>query len=383
MNLEHPDIVEITGNLYCKTPEALDFLLSTLRENEYSIKNLRESRANDNFHSNVTVEQMERDGWSLWYASMPDTIRKAKCGSCGGYVSTRGCKAHGTKCSLCGEVLHYDIIDGSIIRFMFPEQEYTMTCPQMRMKAKSWDDETGELLLYLDEDAYVYRIGVTEEDPKEILAQFSDCWEPVEQDDVRYIKVIKTKDYDPKVSINTMDIHGHYHNSNIVNVYKGKEYSEWNFGREGLPIPESISIYETWHWAPLPPSEYLFEKIMRAAGQVSRKEYGSYSVSGVPVERMSKFIEHFTELDHKEFERRLPLISLQCPDFIDELCDFCDGKSVRNRRAERIKEIDKMNVTPRGGVRYYYKDGTIEEIYVPGVFLESMLAGCSEGVLED
>jgi hypothetical protein len=61
-------VVVIGGNPYAKTPAALEALLAELRTIGYQIDNLRE--ADYRKKDDVSVETMEKNGWSLWYAHL-------------------------------------------------------------------------------------------------------------------------------------------------------------------------------------------------------------------------------------------------------------------------------------------------------------------------
>ena len=129
-----PDVICIRRDLYIKTPEALQQVLEKLRLIGYRIDNLRE--AEDRQKRGHSVEEQERAGWSLWFASLNDDvgIRYGKCDFCGQYISYRGIRAHGRKCEHCGAVIYEHIIDGSEVEFAFEGQPYTFS--KLRFTAK-------------------------------------------------------------------------------------------------------------------------------------------------------------------------------------------------------------------------------------------------------
>ena len=98
------DIVTVTGSLYVKSREALERLFGELKSTGYKVESLRESdwRKRDG----VTVEQMEQNGWSMWFAKLPD-IRRGKCKSCDSLINTMGIQMHGHTCEECGEITYY------------------------------------------------------------------------------------------------------------------------------------------------------------------------------------------------------------------------------------------------------------------------------------
>jgi len=119
---------------------------------------------------------------------------------------------------------------------------------------------------------------------------------------------------------------GHVNNHDIVNLYKGEEFSE--YGR--LPLPESHSIYEAWHWAPLEPSPKLHEKIIHAAGMVSRKDYwyqdGRPAFYDIHFMRMNRFVKHFTSLDYNAWQDMMAHAPVDGPGMIDAIAHFCSDK---------------------------------------------------------
>jgi hypothetical protein len=315
------DVVWICGNLYCKTPEALDIALEQARSIGYEIKDSRtdESRA--------TPEKMEQNGWSLWYASLD--VRRAKCGSCGFYMSMAGTRVHGHTCENCGAVTYREIVEDSTVRFSFRGDEYVMFGPELVMKVKRWDDQNS--WLYLKYGFEGRSIGTLIGDKAEAyLTEHAGKWELVEEDGERLLKVhyargLYVQDDDV---LNVRDIWGHEFNSTEVKVWDGKEYSTW----DSLPVPESFSIYETWHWAPLGPSPDLYKRILSAAGQTSRKEYwyqdGRRAYEPRVFETMGIFVRHFTTLDADRWDRESKHFRLDGPGGIDDVAKFCDPNAV-------------------------------------------------------
>ena len=338
---DHEDIVFMTGDAYCLSAEGLKHLLSELHRLGYDVKDLTTEEERNNSigrHRVYTPEEMRENNHSIYYASLH--LSNAKCGSCGKLSTITGSRVHGHKCPHCGEVMYYEMVDGSLFRFRFRDEEYRMIEKQPVLKVKSWDIETGELLLYRDKDARLYGLTVEgDESPEEILEKNKNAWEPVTIDGERFIKVI----YDryPHLfgreqrleGVECMDIHGHYFNSSQVQVWDGKEYSEFDFKKE-IPVPVSLSIYEAWHSLPWKADEVLHEKLLRAAGQVARQDYyhgGQHFNSPVIYDRIYKAIKYFTELDENEFKEVFPFMRKDGPGFIEDLGAFCAGDKAKIR----------------------------------------------------
>jgi len=316
MNMfEHIDgVIAISGDLYVKTPEALEVLLAELRTTGYQIDNLRESDLRKRLHADVDVEMMEKNGWSLWYAHLD--VRRGKCGSCNGLISVAGICCHGHQCELCGAVTYYKVIDGSMVRFSFVQRdgdEHGMA--DITMKAQRWDTEAGYLYLYPEIHDGLW---LRDKQTKRYFEANRDKWEEVTEDGQRLIRVRYPEPWDYEVSaINPSEIHPHSWNHKIVLVWEGKEYDEYS---RDFPLPKSISIYETWHWAPLERSPRLHERIIHAIGMVS--DCGYYYQDGQPafydlhLENMRRFVEHFTELDLEEWDRVIPRTDRSGPGMI-------------------------------------------------------------------
>lgn len=312
-------VVEIGGDLYVKTPEALETLLRELRDVGYQIDNLREST--DRLEHNMSVAEMEARGLSLWFAKLD--IRRGKCGSCGGIISIRGIRVHNHKCELCGAVTYQEIVDGSIVRFKFRSATSSHRTT-IRLLAHHWDAEEGYLYLY--PGTLLGGFNLTGHDAAAYMDAHKELWENVTVDGLELIKVryIRGLQNDGSSAIEPYNISGSVYNHRIVNVWDGKEYDEFF---SNLPVRDMISIYEAWHWSPLPITRTLHERILSAAGQVSDKGY--YYQDGRPAfderhwRRMAAFVRHFTSLDADAFDRAWPRFRRDGPGGIDDLAAFC------------------------------------------------------------
>ena len=329
LNLTNQDdsIVVISGGLYVKTPAALETLLSELRGIGYEIDNLREEK--HRLERGTSVETMEKQGWSLWFAKVD--VRRGKCLSCNGIISTLGIQSHGHTCELCGAVTYAKIRDGSTVRFSFipRDGEESGGMADIKMKAKRWDAKEGYLYFYPEVLDGLWLRG---DRAKQYLDANKDKWEEVRERGRRLIRVKYPHSWDYEVSaINPSEIHGHYWNHRIVRVWQGKEYGEWG----GLPIPDMLSIYEAWHWPKHKKSPTLHSTILHACGQTDDKGY--HYQDGTPYfqpghwQNMSTFIRHFTELDADKFDKAWPKFRKDGPGGIDDLANFCHKKAaVRN-----------------------------------------------------
>lgn len=321
-------VIEVGGDLYVKTQAALEILFDELRKVGYQIDNLRE--ADHRKQDNISVETMEKDGWSLWFAKID--VRRGKCKSCNGLIDTRGILSHGHRCELCGEVTYYHIVDGSTVRFSFIQKDENESgMADIAMKAKRWDTETGYLYFYPELFEGLWLRG---DQVKQYFEANKDKWEETIEEGQRLIRVKYPQPWDYDASaINPSDINGHYWNHKIVRVWDGKEYDEW---LSDFPLRETINIYEAWHWAPLKRSPRLHEKIIHAAGMVS--DCGYYYQDGRPafcdvhLERMRVFVEHFTELNLKKWDQMIQCADKSGPGMIRAIAGFCHNKAeVQNR----------------------------------------------------
>lgn len=352
ITINSEDVVWIGGDLYCKTPEALTIALEQIRGIGYEVKDER-SDGRSIKEGRVTVEQMELNGWSLWYASL-DT-RRGKCDFCGSYITTADIRAHGTTCTECGEVIYRKLIDGSTVRFSFVDDgERSMFSPELNMEVKRWDTDGG--WLYLKYGFLKGGLGVVIGDKAEAyLAANPDKWELVEEDGEHLIKVRYFNDFyvNPESTISMMDTMGHESHARIVKVWEAVEYSEY----ERLPIPDSFSIYETWHWAPLDASPILHKKVLGAVHNHDDK--GWHYQDGRPWFRletfaeMGKFVRHFTTLDADAWDEQSQRFRLDGPGGIDDVAAFChpeaeveDRPNIGNFLVGFSKAMSGQHLTP-------------------------------------
>ncbi len=328
------DAVWVAGDLYCKTPEALEIALETLRTTGYTVTDQRIDGYSIK-EGRTTPEQMEQNGWSLWYARLED-IDRGKCKSCQSYISRQGIRMHGHTCEACGEVTFYEMVEGSTISFRFVSTEHGWFDPYLRMTVKRWDTDGGWLYLRREIEPAGWAM-MTPEQAEVYLDEHCDKWELVDEDGQQLIKLrFHMRHFgdpvDDQTVIEPKDIFGHHINYDEVKVWESKEYSQYAFGDKRLPIPESISVYESWHWAPLEASPTLHERIIRAVHHVS--DAGYYYQDGRPAwsrrsyEDMGVFVRHFTTLDADKWDRESFRFRLDGPCGIADVARFCHPDAV-------------------------------------------------------
>lgn len=323
-----PGVMAIGGNFYAKTPVARDTLLAALRVIGYNVEDLR--TASYRKREGVSVATMERDGWSMWYAKLD--IQRGKCGSCGGFISTFGIQFHGHKCELCGAVTYYDITPGSEVRFSFvPKEGQEHSMADIKMKVRWWDVDAGYLYFHPEVKAGLW---LREDRAQAYLHANADKWQAVEEDGERLIRVLyRNSCYLEDSVISPADISGHYWNYRIVQVWEGKEYSQYS---ASLPVRESLSIYEAWHWAPLPVSPTLHKKVLGSIGNDDDK--GWHHQDGSPwfnpnmFAEMGKFIRHFTKLDADAWDEASKRFRKDGPGGIDDVTAFCHPRAVAQNK---------------------------------------------------
>lgn len=326
-------IVEIPNiGLYAKNLFALQKLFDELKKLGYEIKDSSISEGGPgSIGHKPPRKEMEEKGWSLWYVKLGDEVlqHKGKCRSCGSYINTQGIQSHKHKCEVCGDYTYLDFENGSTIRFRFVPDKERCFEPSLGMTIFGYDDIQHTLLLYpwpVEGDNFLI---YSEKNAKEYLQENKNKWFFVKRYGIKFIGVV----YDPYShyiystdTIRVSEISGKRFNFSIVKLYQGKEYSEW----QSLPIPESYPIWEAWHWAPLKPSPTLHEKIISAAGMVSRPSYyyqdGRTEFYEIHLRRMRLFVEHFTTLDIRKWDMMISRSPKSGPGMINSIARFCSDK---------------------------------------------------------
>lgn len=324
------DAVRIGRSLYCTTPGSVADARHRLAELGYEITNertdgyaVREGRA--------TPEELEKGVRPLWHASLPD-LRRAKCGCCGEYNSMAGTLMHGRACEHCGDVIYRHIVDGSEVRFRFTEPDGRGLFPgKLQMTAQRWDADKG--FLYLKPEFLDRSWGAVTGTAAELyMADHAGKWELVEEGHgrsarylykIRYSRSIRRQDDD---AIDMLEVSGHERRYKVVRIWNGREYPEYDFSG-ALPVPESLEIYETWHWAPLGASPDLHKTLLHVIGNHDDKGWhyqdGSPWFTKRSWEQIGLFVRHFTTLDADEWDRQSRGFPLDGPGGIDAVAAFC------------------------------------------------------------
>jgi len=336
-----PDAIWILGNLFVKTPEALESVLAKLREIGYKVDDKRDEPEDGFLRHGRTNEELEASGWNLWYAHLD--VRQGKCGSCGSYISTLGIQTHDHRCEVCGAVTYLKIIRGSLVEFSFIEEDPGFFSPVLRMPAVRWDAEEGTLYLKLRFVGGGFR-RLDETNAWEYIRRFRDKWELVRVGKDWCIKVHYPDSFymQPDDVIEMRDISRHHWNHTIVKVWEGVEYREY----DRLPIPDSFSVHETWRWTLLEPSPTLHETILHVGGVVSDQGYyyqdGRPAVRAGNFEAMGVFIRHFTTLDADAWEVDSRRFRLDGPGAIADVAAWCHPEAEIMNKPNMFNTINAM-----------------------------------------
>lgn len=328
---EHiPGVVIAAGNLYPKIPEIRDVLFGYLEEQGYKVKDCTVPEpGHEQYFDRPSLEVQQREGWYMYYASLRDDVLKrvGKCDSCESYISPIGIQTHGHECECCGEATYDKFPKGSRIGFsllslpetaigvIFTEggdaKEAPFDSENLRdasLIVESYDPDTKEIYCY----------GELAEAEKEGLNYGSDVVETYRRlSDVAHVD---------RIIVNRSDIinvWGSRRNFRIVKLFEDEEYSEL----DRLPVAESFSIYEPWHWAPLSPTPDLHNKILRASGLVEDKSWyhqdGRVGVYEGNIKSMRRFVDHFTTLNLSAWDQMILRAPRSGPGMIDVVAHFC------------------------------------------------------------
>jgi hypothetical protein len=102
-----------------------------------------------------------------------------------------------------------------------------------------------------------------------------------------------------------------------VQVYKGKEY-DGEFGFD-LPVPDMVTVYPTYKYAPYKRDENLARQLIHGARQVADCGYyyqdGRQAFHDTALGRMALVVENFTDLPIDDFRSFLGNMSKGRPRF--------------------------------------------------------------------
>jgi hypothetical protein len=307
-----PGVIQVLpGKLYVKSPESLPVLLEHLAKVGYEVKDI--SSEKNGSSEKPSREVQEKDGWLLWYGSLTDRIleTKAECGSCKSLISFRGVETHEHECEDCGDYTFVAYSNGGKIRFYIVDDN-DREFRDFTLVIHSFDKDKKQMNFYAnlsdckEENKRIRRSFMSRSMESsysvlpEAVKRFPETFTIGEIDGVKVVSVSHNHEspYIQEHSINPCETIGEKRNYRQFKLFKGKKFREF---LDQLPIPDGVQIYEAWHWAPLQPGPRVYEEIMSAASQVSRKDF--YHQDGRPaftqrqIDWMLKFIEHFTTVD--------------------------------------------------------------------------------------
>jgi hypothetical protein len=319
------------GSLYVKKPEALPVLLEHLAAFGY---NMRDTSAEaDSSRPKPPRSVQEKNGWGLWHGKLDEKVlsHKGECDSCHQFIDTTGIHAHAHTCEHCGDYTYIRYRNGGQMRFGI-DDERERIFDDLTLIIHSYDAQKKRLLFYADpaeyrgkdlpvrESIFTRTLTASYEELPRLIAQYPATFSHDEVDGDRVIAVPHDVSTLERAlhGINPKEVTGEAENYSMVRLFLGEKVK----GLARLPIPEFISIYEAWHWAPLGPGPETYKKIMSAASMVSRKDY--YYQDGRPafnkeiINRMYRFVEAFTTFDANEVFAHAHR-HLSGPDFIDAL----------------------------------------------------------------
>ncbi|MFA5124325.1 MAG: hypothetical protein WC473_00660 [Patescibacteria group bacterium] len=320
-NKENPDaitlpkikgVVEIPNcGLYAKGPRKLRKLFEWLSQ-YYDIEDCSK---NESYPSPGT-----------WYARIkPSLVHECvKCNWCGSYINPVGVGIHGHRCEICNKITMERFTHNGTIRFRFADD---CDISDIEMRIFGYDDATESILLYPNIVSSERCFILTQQQAHKKFKRFSASWQEVERNGQKLIAI-------PRSNINSVEIIGQKRHYKAVRLFAGKEYDGWPLN--DLPVTESYMIYEAWRWAPLRPSPKLHESIIHAAGMVSRVDFyyqdGRRAFDDIHLQRMRRFVHHFTTLDLNEWDRMISQNDLSGPSMIRAIARLCHPNAqVRNK----------------------------------------------------
>ncbi len=301
--------------LYAKTPQGLAALMQQLLLDGYNIADNGESA-----HYRAP---------GTYYASLREDVAQfvGKCGSCKSYISRLGIETHKHKCEVCGAHTFIEYPDGAITRFRFlndPEAgDYE---PSIKMKVKEFDDESGCLILYVTPENGNDFNDWSVKNALKVLKRNRPKFTFVTRGGfgfiaIRYAAYSMYVEQDAVISMS--EITNQHRNFQCFKLYQGREYSEY----DRLPVVESYTVRDASKWKLLEPSPGLHEKIISAAGMVSRCDYyyqdGRCEFYDIHLLRMRLFVEHFTALNLQDWDTMIARADKSGPGMIRAIGHFC------------------------------------------------------------
>lgn len=314
----YPDIKDVIGiahELHAKTDEALANALAYLSQ-DYDIKDC--SKDKDHPHNG-------------YYAHLKPSVytRMTKCNFCLHLNTVLGCKCHGFRCYKCKQILWVEYMKGGTIRFSFANDERHR---YVSLFIHSYDESSQSILCYTKQARDNSWCTVPKEQFAAYMEQFKDDYEVVNIDGKKLYKFY----YNSKGMLRGDEkIHmaetrrapmGNRCNYRETSIYKGQEFESYGFS-DNIPACESYMLYRT---KPLEHNDRMSASIINMARQSSRCDYyyqdGRTAFYETPLRWIRSIVEHFTDLDIKEFDKFLDICRNDGPGFIIHLADWVGKK---------------------------------------------------------
>lgn len=292
-------IVCIAHDLHATSEAALNQLLEFLAE-DYDIKdgNLDEERPYDSY-------------WCKLKESVCTKV--CKCDFCQHNNSRNGSCCEGYTCANCGKVLYQEYLEGTVVRFTFRAQ--TEWHKDVSLVVRRYDHEKRQLVCYPDYYASNSWSAVSEEEFPIFMEKHKDAYTEIEENGQKFLLFTYSRNgyLTEDIKINMSETHPHRDGRGRTQihyetfyVYKELELKTLFGMGDGLPVPETLSVYPTFRHRPNPVTH---QDIIHAARQVSRIDY--YYQDGRPaffepsLEWMALYVENFTNLPADRFRKFL------------------------------------------------------------------------------
>jgi hypothetical protein len=125
---------------------------------------------------------------------------------------------------------------------------------------------------------------------------------------------------------------------------KGKKKK--GFFEEPEALPESLTIRETWSWAPLRKSKETGEAIITAIGMTSDCGYyyqdGRQEFHDFHLERMRIFVTNFTDIPIAQWNAMIKSAPLSGPGMVKAIIAFCQNVSVSEVEVEDAPNVANL-----------------------------------------
>lgn len=296
------DTIFITSTVYPKTPQARDDLLARLSA-EDSAYELNDEKT---------------------YASLKD-IRYAQCLHCEGIISCTGVGVHNHPCESCGKPTTIEHFPGARVEFLPRDDDgHTVITPVLNFKILAYREAEEEFVL----DAASLKLkSYCGEHPEAMLKLVKKYGreEQVETESGAVTALVLKQ-----ANLNIYEWPDQKRSYRIVKKFRDKLYNDFF---DPLPTPESFSIdisYKDGKKLSLNDPR-AHEKIIHAAGQVSRADYyhqdSSPAFSDTVYKRMTLFVQNFVDVPFEKWTQFLRHAPVDGPGFIYALAEWCATNS--------------------------------------------------------